>query len=83
MNLSPKQKQTHGHREQTCGWQMAEGREWDGWGVWAWQMLTIPFSVDNQLGPAVQHREPHATTCNLLGQNMMEDHMRQRMYIHV
>ena len=34
MNLSTKQKQTHRHREQTCGYQ--GGGEWerDGLGVW-------------------------------------------------
>ena len=34
MNLPTKQKQTHRHREQICGCQGEEGREWDGWGVW-------------------------------------------------
>ena len=29
-----KQKQTHGHREQTCGCQGGDGRKRDGWGVW-------------------------------------------------
>ena len=33
MNLCTKQKQTLGHREQTCGCQGQEGREWDEWGV--------------------------------------------------
>ena len=32
MNLSTKQKQTHIHREQTCGCQGEEGRKWDGQG---------------------------------------------------
>ena len=32
MNLSMKQKQTHGHREQTCGYQWGEGWETDGVG---------------------------------------------------
>ena len=31
MNLSAKQKQTHRHREQTCGCQGVRGKEWDGW----------------------------------------------------
>ena len=30
MKRSTKQKQTHGHREQTCACQGEEGREWDG-----------------------------------------------------
>ena len=29
-DLATKQKQTHGQREQTCGCQGGEGREWDG-----------------------------------------------------
>ena len=33
MNLSMKQKQTHRHREQTCGCGGLGGRE-DGLGVW-------------------------------------------------
>ena len=39
MNLSTKQKQTHRHREQTCGCQGGLGR--DGVGVWYYQMQTI------------------------------------------
>ena len=34
MNLSMKQKQTHRHREQTCGCQGEEGWGKDGLGVW-------------------------------------------------
>ena len=33
-NLSTEKKQTHGHREQTCGCQGGGGREWDGLEVW-------------------------------------------------
>ena len=36
MNLSTKQKQTHRHKEQTCGCQGGWGKEWDGQGVWGW-----------------------------------------------
>ena len=35
MNISTKQKQTHSHREQTCGY-LGAGRKWDGVGVWGW-----------------------------------------------
>ena len=35
MNLSTEQKQTHGHREQTCSCQ-GEGSEWEGLGAWGW-----------------------------------------------
>ena len=34
MNLSMKQKQTHGHREQTCGCQGGGGWGRDGLVVW-------------------------------------------------
>ena len=34
MSLSIKQKQTQKHREQTCGCQGGEEREWGGQGVW-------------------------------------------------
>ena len=33
MNLSVKQKQTHKHREQTCGDQVGEGRGVMDWGL--------------------------------------------------
>ena len=33
MDLSTKQKQSHGHREQTCGYQEGGGRKW-GWEKW-------------------------------------------------
>ena len=57
MNRSTKQRQSQGHREQTCGHQGGGGRKWDGWGVWGWQMQTIAFRMDKQCGPTVQHRE--------------------------
>ena len=41
-------EQTHRHGEQTCGCQGRGGREWDGWGVWSWQMQTITFRMDEQ-----------------------------------
>ena len=34
MNLYTKQKHIYRHREQTCGCQGEEGREWDELGVW-------------------------------------------------
>ena len=34
MNLSMRQKQTHRHREQTCGYQGEGGAGKDGLGVW-------------------------------------------------
>ena len=38
MNLSTEQKQTHGHREYTCG---CQGRKWDGRGVWGWLSIEV------------------------------------------
>ena len=38
-------------------------------------MQTITFRMDEQGGPTVQHRA--------LGQNMMEDSMRKRMYTYM
>ena len=32
-----KQKLTHRHKEQTCGCQGAQSKEWDGQGAWGWQ----------------------------------------------
>ena len=46
MNLSAKQKQTHGHRKQVCGCQGEEGREWDGVVFWGYWMQTITFVID-------------------------------------
>ena len=53
MNLSMKEKQTHRHREQTCGGQ--GGWKWgrDGQGVWDQQMQTIIYRIDKQQGPTV------------------------------
>ena len=36
INLFTRQKQTHGHREQTHGCQGREEKKWDGQGVWGW-----------------------------------------------
>ena len=36
MSLFTKQKQTHRHRELTCGCQGGGGREWDELGIWGW-----------------------------------------------
>ena len=45
INLFMKQKQTHRHREQSCGCQEV-GR--DGLGVWDQQMQTIIYRMDKQ-----------------------------------
>ena len=50
MNIFTKQKQTHGHREQTCGCQ--EGGRWgkEGLEVWDQQMQAIIYSMERQQG---------------------------------
>ena len=62
MNLSV--KQTHRHREQTCGCQ--GGGEWgrDGLGVRDQQMQTIIHRMDKQQGPTVQHRKLYSISCD-------------------
>ena len=46
MKLSKEQKQTHRHGEQTA---VAKGErkewDWNGLGVWGWQMQTITFRM--------------------------------------
>ena len=47
MNLSTKPKQNHKHREQTCGCQAGEEREWDGleFGVSRCKLLHLEKTV--------------------------------------
>ena len=54
-------QQSHGHSEQTCGCQGGgERSQWMGsLGLW---MQTIPFRMENQWGPTVQHRELYPIT---------------------
>ena len=53
MNLSTKQKQTHRHKEQTCGCQGEKRWGRDKLGVWGQSMQTIVYRMDKQLGPTV------------------------------
>ena len=64
MNLSMKQKQTHRHREQTCGCQGGGGWERDGVGVWDQQMPTSIYKLGKQQGPTVEHRDLYSTSCD-------------------
>ena len=48
MNLSTKEKQTHGHREWTCGCQGGGDRKWEGWGVWGQQMQMTAVRMEKQ-----------------------------------
>ena len=56
MHVSRKQKQTHRHREQTCGCQGGKGEWGEELGVWDQQMQTSIYRMDKQ-GPTVQYRE--------------------------
>ena len=52
-----KQKQTHRHRDQTCGCQVG-GEEGEGWtGNLGLVTQTTTFRMDKQQGPTVEHRE--------------------------
>ena len=70
MNLSMKQKQTHRHREQTCG---CQGRGWGCWGGKDWEFgvsrckplytewinnKVLLYSTGNYIQyPVINHRE--------------------------
>ena len=57
MNLYTKQKQTHRHREQTCGCQGGKGVREDRLGDQGQQRQTITQRMDKEQGPTVWHRE--------------------------
>ena len=60
MTLSTKQKQTHRHKEQTCGCQEGGSGGEEGLGVQDQQMQTIICRMDKQQGPTLQHREQYS-----------------------
>ena len=60
MNLSTKQKQNYGHREQTCGCQ--GGMRGQGETDWDQQMQTIIYRMDKQQGHTVYHRELYSAS---------------------
>ena len=64
MNLSMKQKQNHGRREQTGGCQGGGVWERVGVGVWHQQMQTGIYRMDKQQGPTVQRRELYSISCD-------------------
>ena len=64
MNLTTKQKQTHRHREQTCGCQVG-GRVGEGWiGSLGLADTNYFYSMYKQQGPTVQHREQYSISCD-------------------
>lgn len=46
MHLSTKQKETHRHKEQTCGFQGGKGEGRDGLGACDQQRQTIIYGMD-------------------------------------
>ena len=58
VNLSANQKQTHRHRNQTCGCQGVETWERGRVRGWGEQMQTGGQTVGRKQGPAAHHREP-------------------------
>ena len=48
INLSTKKKQTHRPQRTDLWLQSGSGREWDGQGIWGWQVQTITFRMDKQ-----------------------------------
>ena len=53
MNFFTKQKQTHRHRKQTCGYQRGKGvgrEELEGWDK---HRHTTVYKIDKQQGPTV------------------------------
>ena len=79
MNLPTKQKWTHRHREQTCGCQRGNGREWDEWefGVNTCKLLHLQW-ISNEV-------QLYSTGNYILslGLNMVEDNMRKRVCVFI
>ena len=75
MNLSTEQKQTHGHREQTCGHQIGGGRsgiEWE-FGVSRCRLLHLEW-MSNEVLLYSTGNSTHP---------LREDNMRKRMCIYM
>ena len=64
MNLSMKQKQNHGHKEQKGGCQGGQGWERIELGVSDQQMQTGIKRMDKQQGPTVYHRQLYSISCD-------------------
>ena len=52
MNLTMKQTQTNGHREQTCGCQ-GVGLEEEWVGIWGQHVQAVVCTMDKQQGPTL------------------------------
>ena len=84
MNLSTKQKQTHRHREQTCGGQGERALERDGWGLWDSQMQGIIQRINNQvLIYSTRNYIQYSMIIEMISQNniIIEKNMKKDVYI--
>ena len=66
MNLFTKQKHSHRLTERNFGCQRKSTGGSDSQGVWAGRGHTAGFNMENQQGPAGQHRELCSVLCNNL-----------------
>ena len=75
MNLPMKQKQTHRHREQTCGCQGRGEQGREGWGVQNQQWQTNIQRMDKQQGPTVLHRDIQYPVINHNGKEYEKEYI--------
>ena len=66
MNLFTKQKQTYRYQKQTYGYQRGNVVWEDRLGAWDEHTHTTLYKINNQQGPAVEHRELYSTFCDNL-----------------
>ena len=57
INPSAKQRQTHGHGEQSCGCQQGTDCGRKGLGGWGQQMQTVTYRMNKKQGPTIEDRE--------------------------
>ena len=62
MNISIKQKQTHRHRKQPCGFQVENGSK--GGKDWEFGVQTIICRMVKQQGLTVYHRKVYSVSCD-------------------
>ena len=80
MNLSTKQKQNQGHREQTGGCQGGGGWERDGLGVWSQQMQTNIYRIGN--AKVLLHSTGNHIQYPVINHDGKE-YEREYIYIHI
>ena len=69
MNLFTNQKQSHGHRKQTYGYQRGKGDQ---------QIQTTIYKTDEQQGPTLQNRELYSISCN---KPQQKEYKKENMYV--